>query len=98
MPCQAISNRRHPAFALCANPPQEIVFSSYINLMLLCAPLGWASAYFKWGAVATFSLNFLALIPLALILGDITEDLAVRFGDVVGGLINATFGECQSGA
>eukprot|EP00198_Chlamydomonas_reinhardtii_P007601 XP_001696938.1 CAX family of cation antiporters, membrane protein [Chlamydomonas reinhardtii] len=92
MPCQAISNRRHPAFALCANPPQEIVFSSYINLMLLCAPLGWASAYFKWGAVATFSLNFLALIPLALILGDITEDLAVRFGDVVGGLINATFG------
>jgi Ca2+:H+ antiporter len=36
--------------------------------------------------------NFLALIPLALVLGDVTEDLAVRFGDTVGGLINATFG------
>jgi Ca2+:H+ antiporter len=36
--------------------------------------------------------NFLALIPLALILGDITEDLAERFGDTVGGLLNATFG------
>lgn len=36
--------------------------------------------------------NFLALIPLALILGEVTEDLAVRFGDIVGGLLNATFG------
>lgn len=36
--------------------------------------------------------NFLALIPLALFLGEVTEDLALRFGDVVGGLLNATFG------
>jgi len=36
--------------------------------------------------------NFIALIPLALLLGDVTEDLAARFGDVVGGLLNATFG------
>ena len=36
--------------------------------------------------------NFLALIPLALFLGEVTEDLAVRFGDVIGGLLNATFG------
>lgn len=28
----------------------------------------------------------------ALILGEITEDLAVRFGDAIGGLLNATFG------
>lgn len=45
-----------------------------------------------WGAVASFSLNFVALIPLALVLGQITEDLAERFGDTIGGLINATFG------
>jgi len=51
-----------------------------------------ASEYMGWGAVATFFLNFLALIPLALILGDITEDLALRFGPIIGGLINATFG------
>ncbi|GLC37749.1 hypothetical protein PLESTB_001472900 [Pleodorina starrii] len=71
---------------------KEIILSSWFNLLLVCVPLGWASAYVGWGAVTTFTLNFLALIPLALILGDITEDLAVRFGDVVGGLINATFG------
>ena len=31
-------------------------------------------------------------MPLALILGEVTEDLAVRFGDTAGGLLNATFG------
>ena len=36
--------------------------------------------------------NFIALIPLALVLGEVTEDLATRFGDVIGGLLNATFG------
>ena len=36
--------------------------------------------------------NIIGLIPLALILGEITEDLAVRFGPTVGGLLNATFG------
>lgn len=38
------------------------------------------------------SQNFAALIPLALILGEVTEDLALRFGQTIGGLLNATFG------
>lgn len=71
---------------------KEIVFGSWLNLLLVCVPLGAASDALGWGATATFGLNFFALVPLALILGDITEDLAVRFGDTVGGLINATFG------
>lgn len=55
-------------------------------------PLGFVSEYLHWSPVAVFSLNFFALVPLALILGDITEDLAVRFGQTIGGLVNATFG------
>ncbi len=39
-----------------------------------------------------FLQNILGLVPLALLLGDVTEDLALRFGDVIGGLLNATFG------
>jgi Ca2+:H+ antiporter len=38
----------------------------------------------------------LALVPLALLLGEVTEDLALRFGDVIGGLLNATFGNVVS--
>lgn len=45
------------------------------------------------GRVSPFHVqNFVGIIPLALILGDVTEDLALRCGDVVGGLVNATFG------
>lgn len=66
--------------------------SSRLNAFLAFVPLGLLAHALGWSAVATFSINFLALIPLALVLGQLTEDLAERFGDTVGGLINATFG------
>lgn len=69
-----------------------LVFSSWLNLLLVTAPLGIMSQYLKWGATSTFILNFCALVPLALLLGEVTEDLAVRFGSTIGGLLNATFG------
>lgn len=71
---------------------KTIIFSGWINFLLLCIPVSYASKILAWGAVPTFVLSFLSLIPLALILGDVTEDLALRFGDVIGGLLNATFG------
>ncbi|KAF6256053.1 cation exchanger 1 [Scenedesmus sp. NREL 46B-D3] len=71
---------------------KEMLLGSKINILMLCVPLGVAAQMAQWGATAVFMLNFLALIPLALLLGDVTEDLAVRFGDTVGGLLNATFG------
>ncbi|KAI7838604.1 hypothetical protein COHA_007612 [Chlorella ohadii] len=70
----------------------NMLTSSYLNILLLCLPIGvWAGLAGK-GALLVFSMNFLALIPLALFLGEVTEDLAVRFGDIIGGLLNATFG------
>eukprot|EP00879_Flechtneria_rotunda_P016911 GHRR01017703.1.p1 GENE.GHRR01017703.1~~GHRR01017703.1.p1 ORF type:complete len:229 (+),score=54.05 GHRR01017703.1:305-991(+) len=71
---------------------KDMVLSSKLNVMMVCVPLGIAAELLHWGAYPTFILNFLALIPLALLLGDVTEDLAARFGDTVGGLLNATFG------
>ena len=38
------------------------------------------------------SQNLLALVPLALMLGEVTEDLALRFGTAIGALLNVTFG------
>ncbi|GBF93992.1 calcium proton exchanger [Raphidocelis subcapitata] len=71
---------------------RDMLASSYLNVLLLCIPLGFAAWALDWGAVPVFMLNFLSLVPLALLLGSVTEDLALRFGDVVGGLLNATFG------
>lgn len=70
----------------------DIITSSRLNALLIAVPLGILTYVAGWGAVPSFAINFLALIPLALLLGQITEDLAERFGDTIGGLINATFG------
>ncbi|CAO3586942.1 unnamed protein product [Absidia cylindrospora] len=68
-----------------------IMTGSWINVLLIFIPFGIVSHFF-WGPTATFVLNFIAIIPLAKLLGDVTEDIALRTGDVVGGLLNATFG------
>lgn len=69
-----------------------LIFSSYLNILLLSVPAGFMAQALGWSASLRFSLNFLSLVPLALLLGEVTEDLAIRFGDVIGGLLNATFG------
>lgn len=89
-----------PAASLAAGPWYRrdaaalggMLLSSWFNVLLVCVPLGVAAWGLRWGPIAVFALNFFALVPLALLLGDVTEDLALRFGDVVGGLLNATFG------
>lgn len=39
-----------------------------------------------------FVLNFIAIIPLAALLSYGTEEIALYFGEVTGGLLNASFG------
>ncbi|OBT65324.1 hypothetical protein VE03_04609 [Pseudogymnoascus sp. 23342-1-I1] len=65
---------------------------SYSNVLLVCVPLGIYAAEHGWNPAAVFTLNFLAMFPLASILTFSTEQLAAEFGSVIGGLINATFG------
>ncbi len=55
-------------------------------------PLGIVAEHAHWPAIWIFSLNFLAIIPLAKILGDATEQVSLRLGQTLGGLLNATFG------
>ncbi|KAI7896638.1 calcium/proton exchanger [Mucor mucedo] len=68
-----------------------IIKSSWVNLLLVFVPIGIASN-FVWSPTVTFIMNFLAIIPLAKLLGFATEDIALRTGEVIGGLLNATFG------
>jgi len=63
-----------------------------LNALLLCVPLGLVSESQGWGDVATFGLNFLAIVPLANLLGYATEELAIAVGPSFGGLLNATLG------
>lgn len=43
-------------------------------------------------ATTVFTLNFLAIIPLAAVLSFATEEISKRLGETLGGLLNATFG------
>lgn len=54
--------------------------------------MGIVAEKLHWPAVWIFSLNFLAIIPLAKLLGDATEQSALKLGPTLGGLLNATFG------
>ena len=63
---------------------KKLLLGSWLNILLLCLPLGWISHFVKWSPYATFLLNLISLVPLALMLGEITEDLALRFGDTIG--------------
>lgn len=63
------------------------------SVLLLSFPLAVAAHQLEWGAVSTFWLSILALIPLAKILGDGTEELAAAIkNDTISGLLNATLG------
>jgi Ca2+:H+ antiporter len=63
-----------------------------VSLCLLAAPFALISVYQEWGPIWVFWLNFTVMIPLASILGDFTEELALHTNQTIGGLINATFG------
>ena len=68
------------------------VTREYVNLLLIFVPLGIIAGILNWDAGAIFILNFLAIIPLASLLGFATEELAATMGQALGGLMNATFG------
>merc|ERR1739838_501602 len=49
--------------------------------------------YFSGGSAGVqFWSAFVAMIPMATLLGDLTEVLAAHTGDLIGGLVNATLG------
>ncbi|POR36239.1 Vacuolar calcium ion transporter [Tolypocladium paradoxum] len=76
-----------------ANQLQRTFLSSWINILLLAAPVGFVLNYVhSVSRVAVFVVNFLAIIPLAAMLSFATEEIALRTGETLGGLLNATFG------
>ncbi|KZF24884.1 vacuolar H+/Ca2+ exchanger [Xylona heveae TC161] len=66
--------------------------SNYVNALLVFVPLGIIAGALHWNPTAIFVLNFFAIIPLASLLSFATEELSVKLGETLGGLLNATFG------
>jgi len=71
---------------------QTFVFGTWLNLALIAVPFSFLSHFLHWGASWTFIISFIAIVPLASMLGDATEQCSMKVGQTLGGLLNATFG------
>lgn len=63
-----------------------------LNYLLVFFPLSLLAAYFNVGDSYVFIASFIAIIPLAKLIGWATEELTLHTGPNIGGLLNATFG------
>lgn len=70
----------------------KVVFLRWINILLIAVPVGIALKFAHVDGKIVFTVNFIAIIPLAGILSYATEELALRVGETLGGLLNASFG------
>lgn len=68
------------------------LYSNYVNILLVFVPLGIVAGAMGWNPTTVFILNFFAIVPLAAVLSFATEEISVKLGQTMGGLLNATFG------
>ncbi|EHK23912.1 Ca2+ transporter [Trichoderma virens Gv29-8] len=68
------------------------LLSNYVNFLLIMVPIGIAAGRLGWNSTAVFTINFFAIIPLAAVLSFATEEISLKLGETLGGLLNATFG------
>ena len=62
------------------------------RILLLLVPIAIVANALRLGPQIVFVAAFLALMPLASLLTEATEELAIRTGSRIGGLLNATLG------
>ena len=71
----------------------RVYHAATIELLLwVFVPLGVVSGAFSWTSILTSIFNFLAIIPLSAAVSNFSDTLSEEFGDLLGALINATFG------
>jgi Ca2+:H+ antiporter len=64
----------------------------WLYYLLLAVPLAFLAEFLDWSPVLVFAFSAIGLIPLAGLIGMATEEVAELVGPLVGGLLNATFG------
>jgi Ca2+:H+ antiporter len=82
---------KHEPFTV-RNQISRTILNSWINLLLIAAPVGIGLNYAGVDGKIIFVVNFIAIIPLASMLSFATEEIALYVGESLGGLLNASFG------
>lgn len=72
---------------------QAIIFASWLNVLLVFIPISWTINFVLPDQhTLIFIFTFLAIIPLAKLLAFATDELSLRVGQTLAGLLNATLG------
>ncbi|KAF9565232.1 calcium/proton exchanger [Agrocybe pediades] len=76
---------------------KAILLASWLNLLLFCIPVSWVLHFALPHSLSSrdtiiFVFSFLAIVPLAKLLAFATEEISLRVGQTLAGLINATLG------
>ena len=67
-------------------------FPNKLNWLLITFPIALWAGFFSHNATLAFATSMVAIMPLAFLMGKATEEIALRYSDSIGGLLNATFG------
>jgi len=90
-----MSERKSVPVAITKSDAQQLILilqDNWLNLLLFASIPAIIAQSAGWSDGWIFTLNFLVMIPLASLLGDLTEIVAGHLGESIGGVINATFG------
>ncbi|KAJ1677868.1 hypothetical protein EV182_005271 [Spiromyces aspiralis] len=61
-------------------------------MLLLVTPFAIVSYFQDWNGLAIFILNLISLIPLANLMGFVTEEIILRLNHILGALLSCTLG------
>ncbi len=64
----------------------------FIKGLLIFIPISLALAHFGANPILVFVTAATAVVPLTILIGDATENLSLRLGATLGGLLNGTMG------
>lgn len=64
----------------------------YLNLLLVFVPATLVARFVGFNESLIFFMSCFAIVPLAVIIGDATEQISLYTGAKIGGLLNATMG------
>lgn len=65
---------------------------SKLSVMLVFVPIAIYFGNFSHNAPMAFATSIVAIMPLAYLMGEATEQIALKTNESIGGLLNATFG------
>lgn len=70
----------------------KVLRSGYANVLLIVLPFSLLSVLLKWPPMVQFVLSFIVIVPLSSLIEFATEELALRCGQTLSGILVAIFG------